>query len=64
MSSNSLIRIVATNSEVRSFTSEVDQGIDFVQTSQVEIPDLRLERIKEFLQASNSRAQQSEGLSH
>ncbi|BAU15723.1 integrase domain protein SAM domain protein (plasmid) [Leptolyngbya sp. NIES-3755] len=51
--SNPLIRIVATHSEVRSPNTEIHRSHAQVQSSRGDILDLRLERIKEFLQASN-----------
>lgn len=53
--SNPLIRMVVSNSEARPNTPnrDLDREFDQPARSSREISDLRLERIKEFLQASN-----------
>jgi integrase/recombinase XerD len=50
---NPLIRIVVSNPEARSLDPEIHRSHAQVQSSRGDISDLRLERIKEFLQASN-----------
>ncbi|MBE9010249.1 phage integrase N-terminal SAM-like domain-containing protein [Pseudanabaenaceae cyanobacterium LEGE 13415] len=50
---NPLIRIVVSNSEAQLKEPNVSRSPARSEVLRTEIPDLRLERIKEFLQASN-----------
>ncbi|MGG6270911.1 tyrosine-type recombinase/integrase [Leptolyngbya sp. AN03gr2] len=50
---NPLIRMVVSNSEAQLKEPSITRSPDRSEVLRTEIPDLRLERIKEFLQASN-----------